>query len=56
MLVHELILDQFDIGYESIFDLDEFLQCLGGSEFENMNYQKLIWIKNEFFLEKNEMI
>ena len=56
MLVHEPILDQFDIGYENSFDLDEFLQCLEGSEFENMNYQKLIWIKNEFFLERNEMI
>ena len=52
----ELILGQFDIGYENSFDLDESLQCLGGSEFENMNYQKLIWIKKELSLEKNEMI
>ena len=56
MLVHEHILDQFDIGCENSFDLDEYSQCLEELGYENMNYQKLIWIKNEFFLEKSEMI
>jgi len=56
MCDREHILDQYDIDCENNFDLDEFLQCLGESEFENMNYQKLIWIKSELFLEKNEMI
>ena len=56
MSVHEPILDQFDIGYENSFDLDEFLQCLGGSEWESMNSQKLIWIKSELFLGVSEMI
>jgi len=34
MLVREHILDQFDIGCENNFDLDEYLQCLGELEFE----------------------
>ena len=54
MLVRELILDQFDIGFENNFDLDEFLQCLEGLECESMNYQKFIWIKDEFFLKNDE--
>ena len=56
MLVHELRLDQSDIDCESSFDLDEFLRCLEGLGWVSMNYQKSIWIKNEHFLEKSEMI
>ena len=56
MWVREHISGQFDIGYENNFDLDEFLQCLGELGQESMNYQKLTWIRNEFFSRKNEMI
>ena len=31
MLVHEHILDQFDIDCENNFDLGEYSQCLGES-------------------------
>ena len=40
MLVREHILDQYDIGCENSFDLDEYLQCLEESEFENINCMK----------------
>ena len=56
MCDREHILDRFDIDCESSFDSDEYLQCLGESGYEIMNYQKLTWIKNELFLEKSEMI
>ena len=56
MLVHELTLDQFDIGFENSFELDEYLQCLEELGLGSSNYQKSIWIRNEFFLKKSEMI
>ena len=52
----EPILDQFDIGCENSFDLDEYLQCLGELEQESMTYQELIQIKSESFLGKSEMM
>ena len=52
----EHISDQYDIGYENSFELEEYLQCLGELEWEIMNYQRLIWIKSELFLRKSEMM
>ncbi len=56
MCDRELILDQYDIGCENNFDYDEYLQCLEELEWVSTNCQKSIWIKNEHFSGKSEMI